>query len=100
MRQIGKQGRINLKANKILKEIYIDKGIQTCELRLSGCWINSTLGFAHRKKRVEYYKTPEKLSDFNETVLACTSCHQKIEGDRELTDFHFNRLRNENNNLG
>ena len=100
MKRIGKITKRNIEANKILKEIYIEKGIDKCELRLSGCWIFTTLGFAHKEKRWKYIKNPEGLSDFNETLLACTNCHQKIEGDRELTEYYFKRLRNGNDNLG
>jgi len=80
-------------ARKKLKEIYEDKGITACEVRLSGCWVSNGLSFHHRMKRIEYYSCPEKLGEFNETILCCISCHQKIENDRELTKKLFERLR-------
>lgn len=93
-RRIGKQGKVNLRANQKLKKIYQEKGINSCEIKLDGCLGNMFCGFAHRKKRQEYYKTPELLSDFNETLLACVKCHQKIEGNRKLTEEIFNARRN------
>lgn len=93
MKKIGKIGRINLEANKILKKIYVEKGILTCELKLSGCWKDNALGFAHREKRWKYIKNPEKLSEFKETLLACNPCHDKIEHNKNLTEEFFKRLR-------
>ena len=93
MKQIGKIGKINIEANKKLKEIYEDKDIRYCELRLEGCTISSFLTFAHRHKREWYRSKPELLSDFNQTLLACQNCHNKIEDSRELTEEKFNQLR-------
>lgn len=93
LKRVGKITKINIAANKKLKLIYMDNGITTCEICLPDCCINWALGFAHRKKRVEYLKNPDGLSDFNETLLACNSCHQKIEGNRKLTEEIFLKLR-------
>jgi len=76
-----------------LKRLYEDKGITTCEIRLPGCENNWALGFAHRHKRRWYLGKEKLLSDFNQTVLACVMCHDKIEYNRELTEEVFNRLR-------
>jgi len=92
--KIGKQTKINLESNKILKEIYQEKGIQFCEIRMPECMWNWGLGFAHLHKRIWYLKQPELLSDFNQTVLSCTMCHQRIEGNKKLTEEVFKRLRN------
>lgn len=91
--KLGKRTIINLEANKILKRTYKEKGITTCEINLNGCMRTWGLGFAHLHKRIWYYHTPELLSDFNQTVLACTNCHQKIEGNRQLTEEVFKKLR-------
>jgi hypothetical protein len=93
MKKIGKITKRNIEANKKLKLIYLEKGITNCEIRLPDCCFNWALGFAHKKKRVEYLKNPDGLSDFNETLLSCNSCHQKIEGNRKLTEYYFNKLR-------
>jgi hypothetical protein len=84
--------------SKKLKNIYQDKEITTCELRLPGCKNYMFLGFAHRHKRRWYKgKDPSLLDDFNQTVLACQPCHEKIEYDKELTQEMFMRLRGEEN---
>jgi len=80
-------------ARKKLKIEYENRGIVVCELRFKGCWINNGLSFHHKRKRIEYYGCPERIGYFNETILCCVSCHQKIENDRELTREVFKRLR-------
>ena len=77
----------------ILKKIYEEKGITTCELRLPGCWYDNALTFAHRHKRIWYKSQPKKLTEFNQTVLGCVHCHMEIEYDRELTKQKFEELR-------
>ncbi|MEA2113518.1 MAG: hypothetical protein U9P63_02575 [Patescibacteria group bacterium] len=80
-------------ARKKLKIEYENRGITTCELRFKGCWRNNALGFHHRHKRLWYYSKPELLGDFDQTILCCNNCHQKIENDRELNRETFKRLR-------
>jgi hypothetical protein len=80
-----------------LKKIYLEKEITTCELRLPGCKNNMYLGFAHRHKRRWYKLKPSLLADFNQTVLACQPCHEKIEYNKKLTATVFNQLRGEEN---
>ena len=80
-------------ARNKLKEIYEDKGITNCEVRLNGCWINNGLSFHHRHKRIWYYSQPELLGEFNQTILVCPVCHQRIENDRELNRKIFKQLR-------
>ena len=82
-----------MKINQKLKKIYLDKEITTCELRLNGCVNNFALGFAHRHKRNWYKHNPDLLMDFNQTILACQPCHEKIEYDKQLTQTMFGRLR-------
>jgi len=76
-----------------LKREFYKKGITTCELNLPGCWWDNALGFAHKHKRKWYLDKPELLGAFDQVVLACTPCHEKIEDDREATEEHFERLR-------
>lgn len=85
----------NIRANKILKEIFENRGIIECELKLPGCWRNSALGFAHKEKRWKYIRWPEGLSDFNQVLLVCNPCHDIIEVDREKTLYFFRVLRDE-----
>jgi hypothetical protein len=79
---------MNKKANATLKKLFISKGIITCEI----CHSPYQLTWMHRKKR-RYYLTAEELSDFSEVILACMSCHQKCEYDREATENLFSKLR-------
>lgn len=76
-----------------LKQVYEAKGITTCELHFPGCTNNCFLGFAHKHKRIWYKGNPEKLGAFEETVLACTNCHELMEYNRELTEKVFKLLR-------
>ncbi len=78
-----------IKANKILKEIYLDKGITVCEM----CGGSFALSWHHRHKRWWYIKKTELLSSFNQTILVCQNCHNKIEYDKELHNKTFERLR-------
>ena len=96
MRKIGKIGKINLKANKVLKTKFEGTDIRSCEIQLSGCMGTFGLSFAHRHKRAWYRGNLESLSDFNQVVLACAHCHNKIEMDKNLTEEVFDRLRKSN----
>lgn len=79
--------------NNILREIFLDKDILSCELMLDGCLGTAFTAFAHRHKRVWYKRKPELLVDFNQVILACQNCHDKIEHNKELTEEMFNKLR-------
>lgn len=89
----GRGTRIALEANKKLKDIYIEKGIQFCEIRLSGCLIIWPLAFCHRHRRWWYTKKPDLLSSYNQTVIGCQSCHEKIDSNKKLLEDVFLRLR-------
>jgi len=88
---IGKIGRANLEANKRLKELF--DGQNYCEIGLEGCMRTWPLQFVHRHKRIWYKGDVEKLSDYNEVVIGCQVCHDKIEHNAELTEEVFKRLR-------
>jgi len=51
------------------------------------------LGVAHRHERYWYYSKPELLSKLEQTLLACSTCHQKMDNDKELREEIFMRLR-------
>ncbi len=87
MIKLGKKGKLNKKSNKLLKQIFLDKGITYCEV----CGTNHGLTFAHKEKRRNM--TPEQLSDFNYVLLLCIQCHQDIEFSREKTEQLFRLLR-------
>lgn len=81
------------KARKKLKVIYEDKEITSCELGFKDCWHNNALGFHHRHKRKFYYSCPELLGEFNQTILCCNNCHDKVEDNRKLNRIIFKKLR-------
>jgi len=93
LKKIGRHGRINIKANRILKEKFSELGIFWCEPKLDGCLRTFGLSFAHKHKRNWYYSQQELLWSINEVVIACASCHIRMEADKELTEEVFNRLR-------
>jgi hypothetical protein len=93
MKKIGKQGKINEKANREIDRILDSKGIMYCEIGLSGCTGTWGLTRAHRHKRIFYRSQPEKLWDFKQFALCCMSCHEQIERWAELTEEVFQRLR-------
>ena len=93
MKAIGKQTKINIAANQILKKEFTELGITKCEVGLSKCMANFALSFSHLHKRVWYYDCPELLSDIQQVVLAYASCHAQMEVSEQLTEEVFKRLR-------
>lgn len=93
IKKIGKIGKRNLEANKKLKKMFEDLDVRWCEVSLENCLFSFYLQFAHRHKRIDYRQYPEYLYHHNQVVLACQSCHSKIENNRELTEKVFQRLR-------
>ena len=78
IKRIGKWEEKNKKANKELKEKYLEAEITRCEYPF--CNTDQFLTFAHRHKRVYYRKqeNTEKLADINETLLLCQKHHDEI----------------------
>lgn len=95
LKTIGKIGKINIDANRKLKELFADKGITRCEL----CGSDNYLSFAHRHKRIWYRGYPELLSDFNQVLLLCVPCHEKMEYNKDLTSKIFAGLRGIDGNV-
>lgn len=87
--KIGKKMQEWIEASDELEEIYLQKGITSCELNFPGCWRTTALHFAHRYKRND----PRCEHTFEGTILADNNCHQIIEYDRELTEDVFKKLR-------
>lgn len=85
---------INKEANEKLRELYSEKKISSCEVKLDKCMGRFGAGWHHRHKRVFYYDKPkELLYSFNQTIVACAYCHSQIEYDRKLNEEVFLRLR-------
>lgn len=71
----GKKMKKWEKTRDSLKDAFKRAGITTCELRFRYCWVDNALGFAHSKKR-RNITTNEELQ---EVILACNTCHNRIE---------------------
>ena len=77
-----------------LKDEFEAMGITRCEI----CGSSSFLSFAHKDKRRKYYNRDrhieeEELGKFENVLLLCVPCHDKLEKSRELTDKWFGVLR-------
>lgn len=94
LNKIGKVGKANLDANRKIAQMWIENGIDYCELGLTVC-IQRMLPLqnVHRHKRMWYRNQPEKLFDWKQVVRGCTACHNKIEHDKQLTEAVFFNLR-------
>ena len=97
LRNRGKQGAINAKANKKIAEMWEYEQINYCEIGLPGCMRTWPLQNVHRHRRNWYYNQPELLWDFNQVVRGCQVCHEQLdrrtEEAKQLTEEVFNRLR-------
>jgi len=83
------------KDRRNLKKVFDDKWITNCEAQLGGCMHNNFLSFHHRHKR-KWYKERGKedlLGAFNQNILVCANCHEKLEDDRKATREIFLQLR-------
>lgn len=86
----GKRTKEWTAARRKLKKIYLDHGVTSCEVGIApDCGRNELLSFAHRYKR----RDPRCEHTFEGTILCCIPCHMKIEGDKELTESYFIKLR-------
>lgn len=93
IKRLGTISLRNLEANKILKELYLEKGITQCEIKGKGCRPEFALSWHHRKRRTEY-KTVEELAEFKETVLTCGICHdENLRPNSDKSEEMFKRLR-------
>lgn len=91
LKRVGKVGRANKEANLRLRELL--GHVVRCEMYLPGCLRTWPLQFAHRHKRAYYKGDVEKLSNIKQVVVACQSCHDLTEHNRELNNEIFNKLR-------
>ena len=92
IKKIGRQGKINIEANRILKEKYKEAGINSCEICGSKWELHP-----HHKHHRYYYKTAEELADLKESVLLCPLCHNKYMPDSKDTLELFLKLRGKEN---
>ena len=90
---LGKVGRANKEARDKIAEIARQHNLTSCEIKLEGCMGTFGVAPAHKHRRGWYKGDVEKLSDYNEWVVGCNYCHEKIDADQGLLEETFNRLR-------
>lgn len=96
MRRVGKIGEANIESRRLIADICEEKGLNFCEIRFNKdvrCMGNWPLAPAHRHKRAWYKGDVALLADYNQWVVACQVCHDRIEHDAELTEKVFRKLR-------
>lgn len=99
LNKIGKVGIANISARNKIANIAEEKGLNYCELQLSGCLKNMYLAPAHRHLRSYYKGDEELLADFKQWVVGCQHCHTILDSRSQTTqgesDEIFTRLRGE-----
>ena len=94
---MGKITEINREARRKIAEECEMRGLDSCELRFKGCMGRSFLAPAHRERREWYLGRPELLSDYNQWVVSCVSCHAILDDrsktTKEESDRYFVNLR-------
>ncbi len=104
MKQIGKIGRANKKANRKIAKMALEKGIYFCEV----CAVLEDMGLltwqclqshsnAHRHGRVEYRADLDKLWDYMQWVYACSPAHRFIDEYTNIREKVFTNLRGKDN---
>ena len=89
----GKVSKNNALARKKIAEIAEERDIDKCEIGFDGCSEHYTLAPAHRHPREWYRADVDKLSDYNEWICCCVSCHNKLDNDNNLKEIIFRELR-------
>lgn len=89
--------KINQKANRELKKLFLNKGIIYCELKFPGCTNLWATSFCHRHPRLWYYDKPDELLwDYRQVILGCIHDHKILdEMSKEKKEEIFLRLRGE-----
>ena len=93
LKKLGKVGEANMEARKRIAEIAEERGLNYCELKLTGCLGRMYLAPAHRHKRAWYKGDVNKLSDYRQWISACQLCHNVMEHNKDLTEGVFDKLR-------
>ena len=94
LRKIGKIGKANIEARKLIADIAQEANLTSCEIMLSNiCAKNFGLAPAHKHERHWYKGDIQKLSSISEWVAACQPCHFHIDTHAKLKEEVFNKLR-------
>lgn len=105
LKQVGKIGRANSRANKKIERMAIEKDIHYCEVCPVLAEILGTLSWqclqshsnAHRHSRYDYRGNLDMLSDFKQWVFACQYSHTYIDDNPKIREQVFIKLRGEDN---
>jgi len=100
IKQIGKIGRANAKANRKIEKSASARGLYFCEV----CEVLHEMGLlnwqclqaktnAHRHGRVWYRSQLDKLGDIEQWVFACIKAHDFIDDNTVIREEVFLRLR-------
>lgn len=100
LKQIGKIGRINQKANREIAKLWVEHGIDFCEvcpvlhgMDLLGWQCGQASSNAHRKSRRYYRLHPNMLYSINQVVRACQMAHTFIDEHTSIREDVFVELR-------
>ncbi len=93
LKRIGRQGKINLCANRKIAQMWKEFGVNTCELKLPECLGKLFNQNVHRHKRDWYYRRPELLYARKEVARGCQNCHDLVENNETLREEVFNKIR-------
>ena len=104
LKQVGKIGRANAKANRKIAELALEHGIYYCE----ACPVLAGMGLldwaclqsrsnAHRHERYDYRHDLDKLWDFKQWIFACHLAHTLLDGHKDVREKVFIKLRGKDN---
>jgi len=98
IKTVGKKTQQWIDTRVELVQEFLRMGITSCELGYEGCWRTEALGFAHSQQRSQH---PEMYSNekLREVILACTPCHNKIEGKKDMEQIVCDVIRQRNQRL-
>lgn len=88
---MGPISKRNIAASKKVNKMFRERDINFCEV----CGTDQYLTISHRHKRLWYRSRPHLLYDFNQVLRLCLRCHDKIEYNRDASEWLFIKLRGE-----
>ena len=102
LKQTGRIGKINQKANRKIARMWLDKGIDFCEacavldeMGLLGWQCLQASSNSHRHGRVWYRGKPELLWNIKQVIRACMKAHDFIDNNPVIREEVFEILRGE-----
>lgn len=94
---VGKTGKANLKARKMIAAQAEVLGLTSCEIKFEGCKGTFGIAPAHKERREFYRNDPDLLYHISQWVAACQYCHEILDNraktTKEESDAIFQSLR-------